>query len=92
MDTGGKFSLISAGLADTLELEKKRDVDLITARGKTEAPVYYVRVEIDGLIDDIVNVVESTAEGHLFVLGRPVLKEWEIEYLGPSGSWVIERP
>ena len=93
LDTGGFYTLISASLAESLNLKKRRDINVVGPNATSEQPVYYIILHLDDLVNKVVSVVGCNVEGSNFIsIGRDILKEWDIDYRGPGRTFEIRNP
>lgn len=94
-DTGGGRSLISASLADSLNLEIKMYLRIVGSNTAQDQPTYFIFIKIENIINDEKLVPVTRCEtffGNLIVIGRPLLKEWDVDYRGQLKTFEIRIP
>jgi hypothetical protein len=92
LDTGGPFSLITISLAKDLGLKTRRKVKLQGANAVAIKPAYYLYMKMNNSPQKGITLVECNIEDSEFVvIGRSILKKWDIDYRGKLKSFEIRN-
>ena len=91
VDTGAAMSSIPEDMALRLGIdaisEKRRS--LVTTSGKYEAPAYKIWFEFGTYKKESAVFTGSRNDMPWIIIGRTILKDWDIEYNGPQQSYRI---
>jgi predicted aspartyl protease len=91
IDTGSTWCVIPVSAVENLSLDSVDDVPSEDAHGnKKDLPYYWVRLEIEGLVNKLVQVTAS--KKNYFLIGRNVLHDLRMSAYPANRELSLERP